>query len=110
MGNHNRQWVTGRPVVAGFLRVGRWPPLEIAARAIHRESLEEPLELARQLGLPFNSVEPLTMNQLCRGGEHQGLAMRMPEIPYSDLDDILSTAAEPGSTVAGLGGGVADHL
>ena len=110
MGNHNRQWIGGRHVVLEALRAGRWLPLEVAVCQVIGETLEEPLELARQLGLPVKSVDAAEMNRFCRGGEHQGLAMRMPEIPYSDLDDILSTAAEPGSTVAGLGGGVADHL
>jgi 23S rRNA (guanosine2251-2'-O)-methyltransferase len=95
MGNHNRQWIGGRHVVLEALRAGRWLPLEVAVCQVTGETLEEPLELARQLGLPVKSLDPLAMNRLCRGGEHQGLAMRMPEFPYADLDDLLSTAVRP---------------
>jgi 23S rRNA (guanosine2251-2'-O)-methyltransferase len=95
MGNHNRQWIGGRHVVLEALRAGRWLPLEVAVCQVLGETLEEPLELARQLGLPVKSVDPIAMNRLCRGGEHQGLAMRMPEFPYTDLDDLLSTAVRP---------------
>jgi 23S rRNA (guanosine2251-2'-O)-methyltransferase len=95
MGNHNRQWIGGRHVVVEALRAGRWLPHEIAVCKAIGEALEEPLELARQLGLPVKSVDAAEMNRFCRGGEHQGLAMRMPEFPYADLDDLLSTAVRP---------------
>ena len=95
MGNHNRQWIGGRHVVLEALRAGRWLPLEVAVCQVIGETLEEPFELARQLGLPVKSVDAAEMNRFCRGGEHQGLAMRMPEFPYAELDDLLSSVARP---------------
>lgn len=96
LGNHNRQWIGGQHAVVEALRAGRWLPLELAcSTSAPDEEFAESLTLATAMGVPVLRVDNAALSRLCRGDDHQGLAMRLPEYPYGQLDDLLGTVPRP---------------
>jgi len=95
MGSHNRCWIWGRNAVLETLKAGRWPIHEL----VLSESLDAgPYDLAvrlaeqRQVSVTVASEPELT--RLCRTGEHQGMAARMPPFPWLSVNELLSELPE----------------
>jgi 23S rRNA (guanosine2251-2'-O)-methyltransferase len=51
--------------------------------------LEKLLKLAKEKGVPVRSREKADLSRLCGTEHHQGVALRVEEFSYTDLDDIL---------------------
>lgn len=92
LGNHNRSWIWGRHAVGTTLAAGFWTPLEVAV------SDRCPMDLrsaAERSGVPVAVVTEGELARRCRADDHQGIAARMPEFPYTDLDELFDRTAVP---------------
>ncbi len=67
--------------------------LMIHERADKRGSIGDALTIAAELNLPVQRVQRRILDDLAKGGNHQGMVLRVGAYPYCDLQDILSTAA-----------------
>jgi 23S rRNA (guanosine2251-2'-O)-methyltransferase len=74
-----------RPVVEA-LRAGRRKVFEVLDAAGH----DEVAALARSRGVPVRQAPRDRIEQLSRGGVHQGVAARTEPYPYSGLREILA--------------------
>ena len=78
-----------RPVIEA-LRSRRREVFEVLDAAGNREVAEA----AAASGVPVKKVPRARIEDLARGGTHQGVVARVAPYPYSDLDEILA-AADP---------------
>ena len=46
------------------------------------------------MNIPFRAVERQRLDQLCEGGNHQGVALRVGAYPYFPFDDLLAEVEE----------------
>lgn len=100
MGNHNRQWIAGRHVVLETLRAGLWIPLELACVPDpNGVEIREARELARTLGVKLLDTTHVALTKLCRSDEHQGLALRLPEFPFTTIQNLLDGAGKPAAVL-----------
>lgn len=67
--------------------------LMIHERADKRGSIGDALTIADELNLPVQRVQRRILDDLAKGGNHQGMVLRVGGYPYCDLEDILATAA-----------------
>lgn len=51
--------------------------------------LEKLLKLAREKGVPLRSREKADLSRLCGTDHHQGVALRVEEFRYTELDDLI---------------------
>jgi 23S rRNA (guanosine2251-2'-O)-methyltransferase len=51
--------------------------------------LEKLLKLAKEKGVPLRNREKADISRLCGTEHHQGVALRVEEFSYTELDDIL---------------------
>ena len=88
---------------------GRWPVLEslrAGRRAFHqllvaegtdeKGALESALALAHERGVSVRRVPRRVVDDLAKNANHQGVAMRVGDYPYVELDDILQVCRERG--------------
>ena len=78
-----------RPVIEA-LRSGRREVYEI----LDAVGSKEVAEAATAAGVPVRNVSRARIEELTRGGTHQGVAARVGPYPYSNLEEILA-APEP---------------
>jgi 23S rRNA (guanosine2251-2'-O)-methyltransferase len=96
LGSHNRSWIWGRHAVRATLEVGRWTPLELAMTPRCPEAIRQDVHrLAAERQIALAELTDAELTRRCRADDHQGLAARMPEFPYADLDDVLSQSPPP---------------
>ena len=94
LGNHQKCWIWGRNLVTETLRAGRWIPVDLLLSQDVTANLRQPVvELAESLDVPFELVEPNRIRQLCGTAEHQGFAARMPDFPYTTVDELPGIVA-----------------
>lgn len=92
-GSHQRCWIWGRNAVLETLRAGRWVPLEVAvADRLHEKTRKEVSSRAKKLGVELETAPFDTLTDRCRSTEHQGLMAKMPEFPYSTVEDCLAAS------------------
>jgi len=87
IGNHQRCWLWGRHAVVETVQAGKWLPVEVYVSTDEPASACTPFENAG-VRVIRESSEALT--KLCGKSEHQGWVAKMPEYPYSTLDELLS--------------------
>ncbi len=56
--------------------------------------LENILALAKERGVRVIKKEREDLTRMCGSSHHQGMALKVAPFPYSDLEDIISKAAE----------------
>lgn len=87
IGNHQRCWLWGRHAVLETVQAGKWLPVEVYVSRDEATSACIPFEDAG-VRVVRESSEELT--KLCGKSEHQGWVAKMPEYPYSTLEELLS--------------------
>ena len=96
LGNHQRCWVRGRHAVLGVLRCG-WDPHEVRLAETADPAATDEIRLTCEArGVPVVPANAANLSKLC-GGDHQGVAAKMPPFPYADAARLL--AAPPPLTV-----------
>ncbi len=96
VGNHNRCWIRGRHAVLEMLRGGVWQPQQILVSPRCPDDVAaEVRRRAQGWQIPLAECSDADLARQCRAEDHQGLAARMTEFPYTDLPQILRTAARP---------------
>ncbi|NVN89435.1 MAG: 23S rRNA (guanosine(2251)-2'-O)-methyltransferase RlmB [Desulfuromonadales bacterium] len=60
--------------------------------------LEKILELAREKGIKVIRREREDLTRMCGSSHHQGMALKVAPFPYADLDDIITSASQGGSS------------
>jgi 23S rRNA (guanosine2251-2'-O)-methyltransferase len=83
----------GRNAVRESLRAERREAyiLYIAEGVRDDERIEEIMELARKQEVLLERVPRMLLDDLSKGGNHQGVALDTSAFPYVDLEDILET-------------------
>jgi 23S rRNA (guanosine2251-2'-O)-methyltransferase len=91
-----REWILGRNPAYEVLHARRRQVfrLMIAQGVQEKRRLEEILSLCTQQKISIETKPRLTLDSLGEG--HQGVALETSAYPYSDLAEILDTAARPG--------------
>lgn len=96
LGSHNRSWIWGRHAVWATLDVGRWTPLELVTTPRCLEALRQSVHrLAAERQIPLEELTDAELARRCRADDHQGLAARMPEFPYTDFESLLAQSCPP---------------
>lgn len=81
----------GRNAVRESLRAGKrqHKRLFIADGVKEDERISETIELARQREVLLDRVPRMLLDDLTRGGNHQGVALECCEFAYADLEDVI---------------------
>jgi 23S rRNA (guanosine2251-2'-O)-methyltransferase len=81
----------GRNAVRESLRAARRTVtrLFVADGVKDDERIEETIQLARQQGALLERVPRMLLDDLTRGGNHQGVALEAGEFPYVELEEII---------------------
>ena len=89
------EFLYGRWAVVEAMRARRrqLESLMIHERADKRGVIGDAITMADELSLPVQRVQRRILDDLAKGGNHQGLALRVGGYPYCDLDDILDESA-----------------
>ena len=61
--------------------------------------VEKIIRLAEERGVAVHRRDKVDLTKMCASSHHQGIALEVEPFRFSDLDDLLATAAE---TSAGL--------
>lgn len=79
--SHQKNWLVGKHAVVETLKANRWPVLEVF--------LQEGAELDESVADQANTVTVVSadrLTQLCHSQHHQGMAARMGDFPYRDVN------------------------
>ena len=88
LGNHQRCWVRGRHAVLGVLR-GGWDPYEVRlSNTADPAAADEVRRTCEARGVPVVPANAANLSKLC-GGDHQGVAAKMPPFLYADAARLL---------------------
>lgn len=66
--------------------------LYIADGVREDERVEEIISLAQEQGALLERVPRVLLDDLAKGGNHQGVGIDTSEFPYVDLEDVLETS------------------
>lgn len=93
----------GRNAVRESLRAGKrkFTRLFLADGVREDERIEETLALAKERGALLERVPRMLLDDLTRGGNHQGVGLEAGEFQYTELEEIIE---EPGTIL------IMDHL
>lgn len=89
------EWIYGRRTVAEHLRLAP----ESCRRLEVARGTQVPLEVrksAEDLALPVREVDRERLEQIARGGNHQGVCLEVGGWSYWDLEDLAERARQPG--------------
>lgn len=89
------EWVVGRNPVLEALRAGL--PVSatyVAEGAEHDSRLREILSYAADHNLPMLQTTRGELDRMTGGAVHQGVAIRLPEYEYADVDDLIAAGAD----------------
>jgi 23S rRNA (guanosine2251-2'-O)-methyltransferase len=64
--------------------------------------LEKILELAQERGVKVIKKERNDLTRMCGSSHHQGMALKVAPFPYTELEDILASAARDGGSAGFL--------
>ena len=85
--SHQKNWMIGAHVVQETIAVNAWPIAELfVAEDLQSQESQHILKLASQRTLKISRVTRDRLTELCHSRHHQGVAARMGEFPYRDLD------------------------
>ncbi len=90
----NDQLVIGRNAVIELLKSGRAVEDVLVAKGEREGSVNRVLAMCRENKIPVKNVDRKKLDAMCPGGNHQGVAARVPVHPYSTVEEILEYAAE----------------
>lgn len=95
-GNHQRSWLWGRNAVLETLQIGRWIPQELVLSDSAAAELDTRVrEFAESLHIPLQIEPHERLTELVHARDHQGVLARLPEFPYTDVEQILAEANQP---------------
>ena len=91
LGNHQRGWLWGKHAVLETLRARRWIPFEVhvCPALVDGQTLDEVQSLCRRSQIELKMLEQDDLQRVVNARDHQGLAARMPEFPYTTLDGLI---------------------
>ncbi len=92
------QYLYGRWPVLESLRAGRrhFEQLLVAERISEKGTVEAIVTAAQQRGLNVRRVPRRVLDDLAKNANHQGVALRVGDYPYAEVDDLFAYAAEQG--------------
>ena len=90
------QLIFGRNSVREALRGERKPDKIYFADGDRAPSMAELFALAKKSGAVIQTVDRKRLDQLCEGGNHQGVAAMMPATDYVTVQEILDRAEQRG--------------
>lgn len=86
------EWLYGRRPVLEALRANRrhfYEALLPEENSKDSPDLVEIRKAVQEAGIPFQRADREELDQLARGGNHQGVALRVGGFPYISLEDVL---------------------
>ena len=81
--------VVGRNAVTELLKSGRGINKLLIAEGDHLGSVREIIALAKERGVPVETVSRRKIEDIASGHRHQGVLAYAAPVPYAELDDIL---------------------
>jgi 23S rRNA (guanosine2251-2'-O)-methyltransferase len=89
-------WIYGRRPVLEVVKSERRHLYEAVLPAEGRDApdVSEIRTLLLARGVPFKTLEREALDDLCDGGNHQGVALRTGGFPYIDLEQVIHTVKE----------------
>ncbi|WP_462331864.1 23S rRNA (guanosine(2251)-2'-O)-methyltransferase RlmB [Schwartzia sp. (in: firmicutes)] len=81
--------VVGRNAVTELLKSGRGINKLLIAEGDHLGSVREIIALAKERGVPAETVSRRKIEDIAAGHRHQGVLAYASPVPYAELDDIL---------------------
>ena len=89
-------WIYGRRPALEVLRAGKRHIYEAVLPPAERDTPEtaELRDLLMAQGVPFRTPDREELDDLCRGGNHQGTALRAGGFPYISLEQVLHDIKE----------------
>ena len=81
--------VVGRNAVTELLKSGRGINKLLIAEGDHLGSVREIIALAKERGVPAETVSRRKIEDIASGHRHQGVLAYAAPVPYAELDDIL---------------------
>lgn len=94
MAEQNNDLIAGRNAVSEALRSQRSINKILLQEGAHGGSLSEIIALAKQKGVPVETVKAEKLDKLAKGLRHQGVAALAAPIAFRTLDDVFARAAE----------------
>ncbi len=96
--NENREsdLLIGRNAVFEAIKSGREIDTVFVARGERSGSIGPIIGKAKERGIVVKDVDRRKLDAICGGSNHQGIAAKAAVHEYSDIDDMLSLAAEKG--------------
>ena len=94
MAEQNNDLIAGRNAVSEALRSQRSINKILLQEGAHGGSLGEIIALAKQKGVPVETVKTEKLDKLAKGLRHQGVAALAAPIVFRTLDDVFASAAE----------------
>jgi len=85
------EWIYGRRPVVEVVKAGLRHLYEAMLPAEGRDApdIAELRDVLLKRGVPFKTTDRDTLDDLCEGGNHQGVAIRVGGFPYISLDQVL---------------------
>lgn len=91
------QFIYGRRAVVEALRAGKQIEHIILARGSHEQGpIADLVAEARKAGVQVREVPRQELDRIAPSGTHQGVAARIGEFEYADVEDLLVVARERG--------------
>ena len=94
MAEQNNDLIAGRNAVSEALRSQRSINKILLQEGAHGGSLGEIIALAKQKGVPVETIKAEKLDKLAKGLRHQGVAALAAPIAFRTLDDVFARAAE----------------
>ena len=84
----------GRGPVRELLRTQRQVECLWVQKSLEGASLGGLIVLAKDRGIPVKEADARKLEELCAGGNHQGVAALTPAADYAELEDIFARAGD----------------
>lgn len=103
--------IVGRNPVVDFLETGAQSQRLLLTRASQKDPrVQRAIELARAQGLPIETTDEGSLDDISDSANHQGCALVVPPFVYTPIDQLLSlTSARPTQVLVGLDGVTDPH-
>ncbi len=85
-------WIIGKNPVLEALRSGRSVNQLLVAEGARTGHVES---IAREMGIPIKRAPRTKLDQLVKGGQHQGVAVQTAPVDYVDLWETLKRVEKP---------------
>ena len=94
-------WIYGRRPVLEVVKSERRHLYE-AVLPVEGRDAPDVAEIRKALltrGIPFKTLEREALDELCDGGNHQGVAIRTGGFPYIDIEQVIHTVKEDANAI-----------